>query len=230
MTGNTLPVTGKAIEELKGLRATPLSLESVDSRYRRVGEIEDACLTELDTKLLTVQGKRDYRNLEKAEQAMLETYSVLLREEKSRLRGAIGDAKVVQDAYSVLARRWEDMRPGEDRPSNMVVYSVSGGMPDGIWDIVRGDMALPATKSESVYFSSTNRRKTLVRSPLWLYILLERDARLNNTEHHTRSLVSEVYENLTAAETELVAVLWDTGRGGTFNDLNKLVDAAKKLT
>lgn len=224
MLSKTLPNTCKAINELCDLQTTPLSIDTIECRYYRLGEIEDIYFQEID-EVRSLDGGYTYLNLSDDDRRILIEYHTLLDEEKSRLRNSGTDENVIADAYYMLGERWNELNTGEQKPLDTVVYSLLGEPADGLWDIVLPSITL-APKGEKKW------SKSLMQSPLWMYLLLQNHIDRNISEKRNETsadILSTPYHDLTVDEIQSVAMLWNHRREHEFSDISTVVSTTKKL-
>lgn len=224
MNSKTLTNTCKAIDELSGLQTTPLSLDTIECRYYRLGAIEDMYFQELD-EVRNFNAGDTYLNLSDDDQEVLIAYHNLLDEEKSRLRNSGTDKNVIADAYMVLGERWDKVNTGEQKPLDIVVYSLRGEPADGIWDIILPSITLAPNGAKKWSMS-------LLQSPLWVYRLLKDHSDRNMSAKRNEispDTLSAPYNDLTTDEIQAVLMLWNHRREHEFSDIATVVAATKKL-
>lgn len=224
MNSKTLPNTCKAIDELSGLRTTPLSIDTIECRYYRLGEIEDIYFQEID-EVRSIDGGYAYLNLSDDDRRILIEYHTLLSEEKSRLRNSSTDENVIADAHFMLDERWNELNTGEQKPLDTVVYSLLGEPTDGLWDIILPSITL-APKGEKKW------SKSLMQSPLWMYRLLQHhiDSHMSEKRNETSpDILSTPYHDLTVDEIQSVSMLWNHRREHEFSDIATVVATTKEL-
>lgn len=223
MNSKILKYTCQAVDELSGLKKTPLSIDTIVCRYYRLGEIEDMYFEEL----LQVQGEGSgkYRNLGDEDREILNTYHALVDEERYRLRNSATDINVVQGATYMLAARWDELHPDGRKPMGMVVYTLAGKPCDEIWDITIPSMSIGPV-------NMTNWTKSLLQSPVWMYDLMAHDVSRTLTQGAKKTLsdvLSQPYADLTADEVQAIATLWTHKQSQEFSNLAVVVQATKKL-
>ena len=224
MNSKTLTNTCKAIDELSGLQTTPLSLDTIECRYYRLGEIEDIYFQEMDEVHDSDKG-HTYRNLSDGDRIVLVTYHDLLAKEKSRLRNSGTDENVIADAYLLLGERWDKLTTYEQKPLDTVVYSLQGEPTDMLWVIILPTITLAPTGVKKW-------SNSLIQSPLWVYRLLK-DHIYSSTSTEWVSIppdtLSAPYDDLTVDEIQSVSTLWDHRREHEFSDIATVVATTKKL-
>ncbi len=224
MLSKTLPNTCKAINELCDLQTTPLSIDTIECRYYRLGEIEDMYFQEID-EVRSIYGGYTYLTLSDDDRKILIEYHTLLDEEKSRLRNSRTDENVIADAYFMLGERWNELNTCEQKPLDSVVYSLLGEPADDLWDIILPSITL-APKGEKKW------SKSLIQSPLWMYLLLQNhiDRNISGKRNETSAdILSTPHYDLTVDEVQSVAMLWNHRREHEFSDISTVVSTTKKL-
>lgn len=218
-----------AIIEMSSLASTQLRLGDIDSRFIQLGDIEDACLGELENEY--GNGLEKYTKFSEHDCDTVETYHRLWNQEHQRLRMAGDDKVVIQDAYTELSLKWYKTFKDSVFSEEMVLYVLAGEPSDNLYSIILPTITLSPTNEVSW-------RHSLLHSPLWIWQIIEQSLSRFGDEHtlakdylteNRRKILSDPVSGLSSAEVETIAVLWDHKPTSIFNDLDNLISSVKYL-